>query len=489
MALITDPDNLNDGVELVVDPAAKTVRLVIGGNLTVEGCTGQALYSKLKELWRSNSTYIRYPFPMESITPEQFEFVQDWIPLNDTTRKLIRTAGWAERSAAGAIKREYCGVVSLGSMGATDQPYYQQVSATTACIDFTYAGPINEAIQIYGDLTNGDFTRRTYLNLYLREYSKTYASAGLSDIGVSSLTYIVYRFPLSDASDLKITHNDTTVSTTAPYTSVSATYVVGNKFTVWDSGTAYVADDVVSNGGRWWHCLQANTNQSPVVGTYWDRYQGERQVGASYYAFNVLIEGSHATCEQIYEKCQYMLRQNSDIDSGAGSVTGESAAALMTFVGDSLKTGTGVYVDDYALADTNRIAFKDVAAAEHSNPFMANGTLSFNPNLTSDPMAKYWMFFTTNPTGNFGTATAVLVQDDTLASISGNISGQASIPWTFNYDSNTQGGRTAGTPAAVTVVALGLSTGQYVQATATLTRATGQNIALTAGLERNYSNS
>ena len=62
------------------------------------------------------------------------------------------------------------------------------------------------------------------------------------------------------------------------------------------------------------------------------------------------------------------------------------------------------------------------------------------------------------------------------------------MPFTFDYDNNTQGGRTAGTDAAVVVVAIGLNTAQYVSATGTITRATGQNISLVAPLERNYSN-
>ena len=61
-------------------------------------------------------------------------------------------------------------------------------------------------------------------------------------------------------------------------------------------------------------------------------------------------------------------------------------------------------------------------------------------------------------------------------------------PWTFDYDGNVQGGRTPATDAPVTVVAIGLQTAQYVRTTSTITRATGQTIAMVAALERNYSN-
>jgi hypothetical protein len=94
------------------------------------------------------------------------------------------------------------------------------------------------------------------------------------------------------------------------------------------------------------------------------------------------------------------------------------------------------------------------------------------------------MFFTSG----FGTGSAILVEDDNGVDISGTLGGASSVSFTFDYDNNTQGGRTAGTDADVTVVAIGLDTAQYVSATATITRATGQNISLVAPLERNYSN-
>jgi hypothetical protein len=99
------------------------------------------------------------------------------------------------------------------------------------------------------------------------------------------------------------------------------------------------------------------------------------------------------------------------------------------------------------------------------------------------------MFFTTLPgaTNDYGESGAVIVQDNTAADLTGSISG-ASIPFTFAYDSNNQGGRTPATDADVTVVAIGLSTGQFVKTTATITRTAGQNISLVAPLERNYSN-
>ena len=90
MPLITDPDNLNQGTELTLDTSALTIALTVTGNLSNDGVTGQALYSFLKEEWKTDASLIPYPFPMVSITPEQFEFIAGWKPANDTTRNLMR---------------------------------------------------------------------------------------------------------------------------------------------------------------------------------------------------------------------------------------------------------------------------------------------------------------------------------------------------------------------------------------------------------------
>ncbi|MDG1315098.1 MAG: hypothetical protein P8P29_06210, partial [Flavobacteriaceae bacterium] len=163
---------------------------------------------------------------------------------------------------------------------------------------------------------------------------------------------------------------------------------------------------------------------------------------------------------------------------------GVLAESLMGFAGDTLRTTTGVYIDGFNTNDTNRLEFTDTGGTVRTFPFVAAGTISFNSNLVNDADATYRMFFTSG----YGTGSAILVDDNNGVDISGNIAGNSTINWSFDYDNNVQGGRTAGTDASITVVAIGLDTAQYVSATATIGRATGQNISLVAPLERNYSN-
>ena len=122
MALITDPDDLNQNTEITIDTSSKTIELSVAGNLSNEGVTGQALYSFLKEEWKNDSNLIPYAFPMISITPEQFEFIEDWVPANDTTRNLIRSAGWREITASDVLEREYMGIISLGEIDSSNTP-------------------------------------------------------------------------------------------------------------------------------------------------------------------------------------------------------------------------------------------------------------------------------------------------------------------------------------------------------------------------------
>ena len=542
MAIITDPDQLNQGTEINFDTNQRTIELLEAGNLSSDGVTLQAVYSFSKEEWLTDANLTKHPFPLLAITREQYEFGNNgsqysgWKPKDDSTRLLIRTAGWAEYDDSGNKLREYAGIITLGGPESDDQPYYELEPGTAT--NFSRQGPVNEAIQIYGDADNGDLDRRTHLVLFVREYAQTYNRSSLSDIGVSSLENIVYRFPLSTAADTKIQDDDATVSSSAPYTNMSITYYT--------------------------------TAQ-------------QRSIGGTDYDFHVIIDGADATAEQIYTFVQYQLRQNSDIDAGSNTIIGKVASPLLEFVGDTLKTKYvdesaqvsgvvgGTYIDNYDSNDINRLVFTDDTQTERTEPFTAAGSIVFNANLKNDTSAKYFMFFqytksqtgtdiaVTSASGNtatitststdlsnisngdqftlegfttadnngvweatadgtttsvaaekvdrnqgiadesagasvtvrehvFGTTSALLVQDKSGSDITGDISGAASASFTFDYDGNTQGGRSAGADAPVVVWAQGLDTAQYVYQEFAITRATGLTFTMNANLERNYSN-
>jgi uncharacterized iron-regulated membrane protein len=135
------------------------------------------------------------------------------------------------------------------------------------------------------------------------------------------------------------------------------------------------------------------------------------------------------------------------------------------------------------------VTFLPIASTGITYPFTAAGTLEFSANLVAEPNAdtRYVMYFTTNPTGNFDSANAVIVDNDAGVDIDGQITA-ASITWDFAYTTNNQGGRTPDTDAAVTIVAQGLNGAQWVLTTYTITKNTGQTISINASDERNYAN-
>lgn len=451
MPKIIDPDLLVVGTELTLDTTAKTFTLNVAGNLSNDGVSLQALYSKFKELWLT-PTYQPFPFPIYCIDAEagKYQFGTDgsgfsgWAPANDATRNLLRDGGWEEFSATGDLERVYVGVVTLGTVGATDQLYFQR-TPSGAATNFVFTGAVNEGVQVFGDATNGNFDERTFFKVFARIQGKTYGQSDLTAIGETQTGPRKLTFAVQNATDLKIAANDATIAANAPYTGISITY--------------YAVDQ-------------------------------NRTIGGSSYPFRIIIAGNGATAEQIYEKVQYQLRQNSDIDAGAGFVTGKTADSLLYFVGNTLVTRPGVFIDNFNANDTNRIEFYDQNNVKRTYPFVAAGTLAFNTNLVADTDAVYRMYFKTLPgAGNdYGESGAITVQDSDGIPIAGTVSGLSEVPFDFAYDSNVQGGRTAGTDAAVVVISIGKNSGKFVSTEYTITRAVGQRITLVAEKERSYAN-
>lgn len=199
------------------------IRVSSGGSIE-DGVTEQCVYSYAKEEWKSDSALygsddlIRHEFPFEPITSEQFEIGggsahDSWDWFDDFTKKKVRTGGWAKKNTGGTTLQEYTGIVTLGSLDSDTRVYYQQNTTTETPVDFTFLGTVNEPIRIY----ESGFDRRTYLKLFARKKGRTYAGSQISDIGVSTITTIVNRFPLTHAIDTAITADDAEILGTSTW--------------------------------------------------------------------------------------------------------------------------------------------------------------------------------------------------------------------------------------------------------------------------------
>ena len=470
-----------------------------------------------------------------------------WSVISSSATGDITTQEWVNIRTLGSIGFDTTTIPPDPAL--SDQVYYVQSGSETISPikaleiqDFKMSGSVNQAIQQYsaskatGTLVVG-YNFRGSTDLYVREYKKIYDSANLqTDLGIETQEYTQLSVPLQNSTDLKInTATEGQAASEGPWRYIDIYFFSGSGFIASGSdGNPSFAGLVVSGSDGNWYIDNDGTSTGSPPGNGWAPYalvtsegtviSASAQILAdqTYTIFNKIItngtgsainaqgEGTGST-QDIYTSVQYQLRQETNIDkaehfsiSNPITYLGKRTDSLLSFVGDTLVTSNGVYVFPLKNADTNAVDFYDVSGSVVRFPFVSTGTLQFDANIQADFSASYFMFFTNlgneggDSTGSFGLPDAVIVNDNDGDPITGSLrdnGGQitSSVGFTFDYDGNTQGGRTAGsaeTPndAGVTVVAIGLASAAYVTVTSTITRTKANNISLVAALERNYEN-
>lgn len=521
--------------------------IVSTGTQSENGVTGKCVYSFLKEQWRNDpnaKNLAAFDFPLVPITDEFFELVAGWTWANTTTEGLLRNCGWLVRNISGNVTQHWAGLKTTGSTESNDQLYYQLFGASGAgtATNFNSQGAVNQGVQVISD-PNGDgnyadgFSRTTNIKVKNREYNQNYSIASTLSNGESTLLAPkVFGLDASTSADLNIEDTDVNVAANAPYTSIKARFfdqayskdidTTGtnrNFGIVVDVGTHSGVDGSTTAAGSVMTTAEAGITGADYAGGTLTIHEGTNKgtytISGTPAAGSVTITGTFAatvsnqsftlqratpvsaTAEQIYTKVQYLLRQNADIDSTDQTVNGKLADQLLTFIGSDLKCGalaptnpngggSGVVIEGFSASDTNRITFYDNTGTARNYPYVASLTINFGDNLKNDASAKYWIYFTTLPgAGNdFGESGALLIDDAAGADMTGSVGGASSVTKSFAYSTNSQGGRTPGTDAAYTAVGIGLTTGQYVKATGTISQSTSNSVSLVSSLERQYAN-
>ena len=450
MATLKARSDLIVGTNLIIDESARTFEFVdgAGGLIAKDGVAIQALYGKFVDLWAILS-YQDSPFPMNGVDAlsGQYYFGVDpqgnnngWKPVNDTTRAMLRDGGWNEYDSTGGLTRQYAGVKGLGLVSDGSQLYFQR-DPNDAPTNFTFDDQCNEGIQVFGDAANGDFDKRTFFKGFVREQGKKFKDSVLADTGKTATGAFIVNLLLSNEDDLKISDLDAEM-TNAPYSGITVTY--------------FGADQ-------------------------------SRTVGADDFNYRVIIDGNGAPLEAVYTKCQYLLRQGADIDSGAGSVIGQTADVLCSFVGETLNTSPGVFIDNVAAADSNRITFADTGGVARAYPFEAAGKLTFNPVMVQAGSSYRLMY--TSPDGADNDYAedgngVVTVNDASGNPITGVINA-LEIPFTFDYD-NDSVAATAGTDKGVTLIGVAPGFSKFAVAVGTLTQSKVITVGLVAEADRAY---
>lgn len=413
---------------------------------------GQELYSALLDYWKANSSMAQYDFPMYAIdqTSGKYQMGFDgtlyngWTFDSATTKKNLASMGWTQFNTNGTIAEEWFGISTPpGALLSTDQPYYQLTSGSTlAPTNFTFTGPVNEAVQVFGDATHGNINTTSFCEIYARSQGMTYSTATLAAVSRSASGPYAQAFPLSDSTDINITLADTAF-TAAPYTSLVTTFYA-----------------------------------TAIAET----------IGGVSHNFNIVVDNTTAAVSlaDLYQYLQYLSRQATNINQGASPnnavFIGKVTPVLANMVGSTLVTTTGVYINAVNPSDLNNITYTDVNGATANNPFTASGTFNFNSVLSGVTSGTFTLYFD----AGFGTSTAVIVNDASGTPITGSIAGVSSHSFTFAYDTNTQGGRTAGTNALCDLVVIAPGGAKYIRQQLTLLRQAGQQFAVTGTADSVY---
>lgn len=456
----------------------------------------------LADIGVSAITYIVYRFP-----------VTNSIDLNINTTSDFALAGAAIASISGS-----------GTL----------ITVTTSDVHGLYAGAPVTLSGTIGGTFDGSFVVETITDPNIYTITNTTAGTQAGAGGTSKLGFV---------TDIEI---DYLVN---PATEVSDVVLRGDyaNSTAYAQGDVVFDAAASKNAIAQWYYLDqadatsagADMSSSGLTFTLWDSTLtfgdggaegGQRDIenNGTWSAYSVILDANAtgetpaAPKEVIYEVAQWKLRSTSNINDETASSAriGQIADTLVFFVGSTLNTYRdpnvttpgpfAVVIDDIAAADTNNVQYNEalsvtrggsLATTVHLAPIVVTVTFNFNDNLVDDDDGVFYAYYTTGTNlgagdRNFGTPRALQLRRDdngTAFPVGGDVSNiiPASGTYTFNYayDSDTFNGR-ADSPNAedvnITVVAIGLDTGQYVFTTGLITKA-GGTFSLVAPLERNYS--
>lgn len=442
----TDPDSFTEGVEITTNTTTRRITLNDAGNLSGAKASGQALYSWTKEEWIAVEGRAEFPWPIEMVTPEQAVWVYDWEPYNDTSRKKIATCGWEERTTAGAVKRRYCCVISTPptGVGATDQPYYEHVANTP--VDFTWPGQVNEAIQTFGDVDNGNFDRRTSnIYVYCREEQQTYAVGDVfTNYTITTLGTGAYRVGITVGTNVKASVADTGIDANS-------------------DGTADVSP------------------YDAMVFTSHDTPAAIAMAGGTY-DFTYTIDCNGGTIQQGAEYWWWLQRKNSDIDAHAtNTINGKTSEIGVYYVGDRLYTtllasGKGLAFTNFNAAGINYVTFVDDTGTARTFSYTAAVIIEPSEAAQADATARYYIY----PAAEYGTSDCTLINDASGSPLTGLVDGDAIISRTYDH--------TAGGDVEAICVILGTAGCTNATATTTIVASESNKFVPANGPEANYSN-
>lgn len=496
-------DVLNGRIEIItVEEKAVLDLTSIGGGATDpnplsedDGIKLEALYAFERQERRTDEILRQYDFfftgtfkfggAYEIVNNRKFDDADGGtFSLTVDDRFKIRGSGWIERNVAGAIGRISYGNASLGNIEALSQPYYQ-LSDGGVPVNYDKDGPVNEAVQVYGDnnvdanayttavataaaqtitvaATGRTFTRTAgdYLadgfipghrfdpaGLALNTGTYTVASVTalvvtitddpdnpivnetgdadevLTVSGIDTRTYESLKIrTFGQNYDEKIL-SDSGVSEMGGY---STGFALSESVHL-TSGTYTLAD--VYGGGQTapWTTMGLEELDVPQVETGFTTADGN-------YTW-VLNNTAPGDLDQIVAFLDALAQTDDDINDHASNVTNgkrvgvwysyNAAGKIVTQVGTGA-AGEGLFLEQLVGTDKNRVIMPDDSGADKEYPAFSNVAVNVGSNAVADLNAWFHAFFLDGPGAgdDFNTAGALTVQDaDGSTLIKGNVNG------------------------------------------------------------------
>lgn len=369
-------------------------------------------------------------------------------------RNKIRGSGWIERNAAGAIGRIYYGNVSLGNIEATSQPYYQ-LSEGGAPVDYAKDGPIDEAIQVFGNATvdtnTTTFDTRTFESLKVRTFGFNYDEKRLADSGVTQMDGYSSGFALGETPHL-----------------TSGAYSLADVY-----GGAQIAP---------WTGMTLEKLAVAQTETGFNEADGDFTW--------VLNNTGNGTLYECVAFLDALAQTDDDIDSGSETVTnGKRVGTWYSYdangriVTNSPFTGEGLFIEQIPTADEQLVVFTDDAGGTKTRPFSVSVIANVGAIAVADVLSWYHSF----GLPAYNTAGAITVQDSSAAEVKGNVSTDAvgnDILFAFDYDGDSVLG-TAGTDKDCVFLCEGDGGATQAKTLYTLTRNTTVSFSCAPGQESN----
>lgn len=394
-----------------------------------------------------------------------YSYINSRKPATDADRSIVRGSGWNEIASDGGIDRIYFGNKGLSNIESTSQPYYQLSDSATpvlndiAPVDYSKAGQIDEAVQVFGSTANtpsdagaGNFDTRAYQSTKVRTFGFNYDEKNtIDDLGIAELGGYSTGFALNETPHL----------TTGGFTLADV----------------YGGGQIAPFTG-----MSLEKLATPQVETGFSEPDGNFS-----WVLNNTLDGSLNECVAFLDA---LAQTDDDIDSGTETTTfGKRVSTWYYYdaqgriVTRSGADNLGLFIEQVPVSDEQNVVFVDDAEGVKTRPFVVGLEANIGAVAKADLNAWFHSFFA----AAYNTAGAVTVQDNTNTDIKGSASsanGNNRIIRSFDYDGDTLGGA-AGTDKNCVFLCEGDGGATQAKTLFTITRQTTISFACIPSVENN----